>query len=779
MGFRVRLASFLVATLALVQFATAALVYGVTRGELVGEGGRQLAVAADAFARQLDGVAERLVESVQVLSQDYALRSAVAQHEHATLLSAMRNHGRRVGAARMLLLDLDGVVRADTADAGYAGAPFRYASLFERARKRSAASLAASEDRAYWMVLAPVHAPDLIGVIAAEIPVDERILAQLREQSALPHELELVAARGASWVPLTQRRGGASLVAAVMGGGAAPPREPIVVEADGREFVALAKPLSVAPESAPVTAVFGYSLDAALQPYRSVGMAWAGVLALGLAAALAGAVLIAGGVSRPLEALATAARRIAAGDYRPPEAVAGAGEISQLGTALTNMARAIGEREARIRHQAGHDAVTDLPNRVTAEATIQRGLGGPVRDGALLLVGLPRLAEITKTIGHAIADRLIRDVAGRLRAAVDGQLLARATDNEIALWLPGADQAAAVSAAFRLLGVLAEPYREAELAIDIHPSAGIALFPAHGAQASTLLQRAEVALFAALGSADAVAVYDPATDPHRPERLMLMGDLRAAIERDELRLHYQPRLDIARGIVDGAEGLVRWQHPHRGMIPPDAFIGLAEETGNIRRLTRWALVAGVAQARQWSERGWDLRVAVNVSARDLDDADLPQRVDELLSAHRVPAHRLMIEITESAVMARPDAALQVLRRLADRGVDLAIDDFGVGQSSLAYLHRLPVRELKIDRAFLKDVSTNVEDQAIVRSIVELGQRLGYRVTAEGVESAAALEFLAGVGCDHAQGYHIAAALPAAGFEAFYAGRVRPPHARVS
>jgi diguanylate cyclase (GGDEF)-like protein len=457
-----------------------------------------------------------------------------------------------------------------------------------------------------------------------------------------------------------------------------------------------------------------------------------------------------------------------------PEPLGGAGEIGQLGAAFTNMARAIGEREERIRHQAGRDTVTDLPNRLAADADIQRVLlAEPSRPGALLLIGLSRLPEITKTMGHAISDRLMHDAAQRARLPAGAGTMARVGDSELSVWLPGADKSAAISAAFRILNALAEPYREADVAIDTAPAAGIALFPAHGAQASGLMQRAEVALFAALGSADAVAVYDPATDPHRPERLILMAELRTAVERDELRLHYQPKVNLATGAIDGAEGLVRWQHPKRGPIAPDAFIGLAEETGNIRRLTRWVLAAGVAQAQLWRARGWDLRVAVNVSARDLDDVDLPRRVGELLSAHGIPARHLAIEITESAVMARPDAAMQVLRRLSELGVDLAIDDFGIGQSSFAYLHRLPVRELKIDRTFVKDLSRNIEDQAIVRSIVELGQRLGYRVTAEGVEDAVALEYLTRVGCHHAQGFHIAAALPAGMFDVFAEKRMRP------
>jgi EAL domain-containing protein (putative c-di-GMP-specific phosphodiesterase class I) len=252
-----------------------------------------------------------------------------------------------------------------------------------------------------------------------------------------------------------------------------------------------------------------------------------------------------------------------------------------------------------------------------------------------------------------------------------------------------------------------------------------------------------------------------------------MGDLREAIAHDRIDMHYQPKLDLATGRIDSVEALVRWRHPLQGAIAPDMFVPLAEESGNIRRLTRWALATGIAQAGRWQEAGRNVRMSINVSARDLDDPELPRRVAELLSVHRVPPGSIVLEITESAIMGKPDAAIAVLRRLAEQGIDLAIDDFGVGQSSFAYLRRLPVRELKIDKTFVARLGTVREDQLIVQSIVELGHNLGYRVTAEGVDDAGALAWLASIGCDHAQGYLIAKAMPEADFEAFLAASAWP------
>jgi len=774
MGFRTRIAIFFVAALVAVQGLTALLVYRVAREELVAEGQRQLQVAAHAFARQLEDVSGRVAAGVQVMALDFALRSAIAQHDEATLLSALRNHGRRVGAAQMLLVGVDGRIDADTRGAFALGAPFPYTDLTDRALQRPAAAVVSFGSGAYWMVVVPVFAPDLVGFIAAAIPVDDRLLARLQDQSSLPRDVEL-ASRGPDgrWQVLARGSGAGGLagqLAAAAGGDmSTQPRTALV---GGREFVVQAVRLDSSAQSPPVAAVLGYSVDEALRPYRSVAVAWGGLTLLGLLAGLAGAWLIARSVSRPVERLAASARRIAEGDYTGIDDAtlrdAGQDELGQLAAAFATMASAIREREARIREQASHDLVTGLPNRAAAETAIAQSLAARA-GGALLMVGLARVQEVVKTLGHEVCDRMMREAGQRLHAPARGGEVARATDTEFSVFLAGAGREGAAAAAFRIVEALGEPYREADLTLDFAPAVGIALAPAHGTTAGTLLRHAEVALIAAIASGDDVCVYDPATDPHRPERLSLMGELREAISGESLELQYQPKLALADGRVDACEALVRWPHPVLGPVSPDAFVPLAEESGNIRQLTRWVLAAGIAQAARWRAQGRDLRMSLNVSARDLDDVELPRRVADLLAIHGVPPESIVLEITESAIMGKPDAAIAVLRRLAGQGIDLAIDDFGIGQSSFAYLRRLPVRELKIDRTFVARLGHSREDQEIVRSIIDLGHRLGYRVTAEGVEDAATLAWLAEAGCDHAQGYFVARPMATAAFDAFLAG----------
>jgi predicted signal transduction protein with EAL and GGDEF domain len=767
MGFRFRLASFFVATLIAVQALTAVLVYEVTRHELIAEGQRQLAVAAGAFARQLDDVSERVASSVQVLSLDYALRAAIANRDEATLLSALRNHGRRVGATQMLVLDVDGRIEADTRAMYPNGSRFPYADLVDQALERPAAAVVATDGHADWMVVVPVFAPDLVGFIAAAIPIDDARLTQLQRQSALPRSVELAAKTAHGWRVVARGRGSIPLATQLAAQHATLPRRPQVIDAGGREYVTQAVWLNRSHGSSPVVAVLGYSVDEALQPYRRVAVAWAGLLTLGLLVGLIGAWLIARGVSRPVEQLAASARRIESGDYSPAPIPARGDEIGALATAFATMAQSIREREAHILFQAGHDPVTGLPNRIAATSAIAHALTASAEgECAVLMIGLGRLPEITRAMGHAVCDRLMFDTGRRLLGPADGRLLARATETEFLLFLPVASKSDAVAAGFRIIEALTEPYREEDLTLDLAPAVGIALTSAHDDDPSALMRHAGVALLGALRSDDPVALYDPATDPHRPERLSLMGDLRIALEHDRVQMHYQPKLDLATGRIDGAEGLVRWQHPTLGAIAPDEFIVLAEETGNIRRLTRWALSTGIAQASRW--RDPQIRVAINISARDLEDASLPRRVAELLAAHSVPGERIALEVTESAIMHRPDAAIAVLDQLAALGIDIAIDDFGVGQSSFAYLRRLPVRELKIDKTFVAQLAGDGQDRTIVRSIVELGHRLGCRVTAEGVEDATSLAYLTSIGCDHAQGFLIARALPVSAFDAFLA-----------
>jgi diguanylate cyclase (GGDEF)-like protein len=715
-----------------------------------------LSANAGAFVAQMNDLSASVANGVQIMSLDYGLRSAIGARDKETILSVLRNHGRRVGASRMQLLDLDGTIQADTLDNAGSVRSFAFPDMLAHAFSERAAAVAVIDDKAFWVVVVPIYAPQPVGLVVASIPVDNAMISHMQQLSALPRDVELATPNGPGHYTVVARGSSQSgLTASFSSSDRSLPSRPTAVTIAGRDYLVLAQLLRQPKGSGAVYAVLGYSLDDALRPYKAVWHAWLALLVLGLGAGLLVSWLVARGVSRPLEALASAARRIAGGDYRDAPDVRRRDEIGELAKAFRTMGDAVRERELRIRHQAMHDGVTGLPNRAAAEEAIDQDLAtAQGQQGALLIVGVTRLPDIIKTIGHALADRLMRDAGARVGQAAGTHYVARATDTQFAVWLRGADRVEAISVAFRVMDALGQPYQEADIDMDMGPAVGIALAPSHGERAAALLRRAEVAEFAAVGSTRGVDVYDPKADPHRPERLSLMSELRAAIDSDALELYYQPKRRLLDGHSDGAEALVRWPRPGRGMVSPEQFVAIAEETGNIGRLTRWVLARGIAQAAELARAGEPMRISINLSARDIGDMELPDRVAHLLRTHRLPASSLTLEVTESAVIGEPEAALQVLRRLADMGIDMAIDDFGVGQTSFAYLRRLPVKELKIDKMFVQHLATDETDRVIVRSLVELGHRLGYRVTAEGVEDEATIAFLGGVGCDHAQGFHV-------------------------
>jgi len=422
------------------------------------------------------------------------------------------------------------------------------------------------------------------------------------------------------------------------------------------------------------------------------------------------------------------------------------------------------QAEEALHRQALHDALTGLPNRTLLGDRVGHALAAAHRDHAplaLFVMDLDRFKEVNDTLGHDAGDALLREVSRRLQGALRASdTVARLGGDEFAVLLPGDDRDSAVATARKLLDALGEPVTLREQGVVAGGSIGIALYPAHGADAATLLRHADVAMYAAKRAGTGHALYTPAHDQHTPGRLALISALHGAIARGELRLYYQPTVDVADGRVRLVEALARWQHPEQGLLPPDAFIPLAEQTGLIVPLTRWALDTAVRQVRAWRDDGLDLGVAVNLSARALHDPDLPAAIAALLAAHAVPAARLRVELTESAVMAHPTGALDVLTRLAGLGVRIAIDDFGTGYSSLAYLTRLPVDEIKIDKSFVTHMTTESDDATIVASTIGLGHSLGLSFVAEGVEDARTWQTLEALSCDGVQGFYVSRALPA-------------------
>ncbi len=433
--------------------------------------------------------------------------------------------------------------------------------------------------------------------------------------------------------------------------------------------------------------------------------------------------------------------------------------VALLSLTVRGHRRLLVTERARAVHDSLHDALTGLPNRTLLADRFDQALAIAKRTNstaALLLIDLDRFKEVNDTFGHHYGDELLTQVGPRLRAALrDSDTVARLGGDEFAVLLPDiAGTDAAIAVAEKLRQTLDAPFPVEGIDLDLEASIGVVLSGHHGEDATTLLQRADIAMYVAKTKNLGVFAYDPELDRHSPARLALLGDLRRALERDELVLHYQPKVSVSSGEVVGAEALVRWQHPTRGLVFPDDFIPVAEHTGLIGTLTHYVLDTAVAQARTWADTGRPLAVSVNLSARNLLDDGLADQVAAILAAHEVPAALLELEVTETAIMTEPVRARRVLGRLASLGVRISIDDFGAGYTSLGQLKTLPINELKIDRSFVMTMMDIPSDALIVHSVIDLGHNLGLTIVAEGVETEDALTTLAGFGCDIAQGYQI-------------------------
>ncbi|WP_225753417.1 bifunctional diguanylate cyclase/phosphodiesterase [Actinotalea sp. Marseille-Q4924] len=408
--------------------------------------------------------------------------------------------------------------------------------------------------------------------------------------------------------------------------------------------------------------------------------------------------------------------------------------------------------------QATHDSLTSLGNRDRLLSRLGHALDATADDRGtgpgLVLLDLDHFKDINDTLGHPVGDRLLRQVADRLRTALDDDRDAsRLGGDEFAVVVDG-DLEETLAVAQALLDSLEQPMRIGELELLVRASAGVAVAPAHGTDAETLMKNADIALYHAKLERDRISAFSPEFDVNTVDRLQLLADLRTALDTDQLAVAYQPQVDLTTRRTVGVEALVRWNHPTRGFVPPDDFIPLAENSGLIGELTTYVLDGALSSLAEWRTRGHDVLLAVNLSARHLSDLALPRSVREALARHDVPASALILEVTETGILSDPARVDAVIAALRETGVAIAVDDYGTGHASLNYLKRLEIDELKIDRSFVSDMGNDHHDFVIVRSTIALARDLGLRVVAEGIEDEGTAQTLHGMGCHVGQGYHL-------------------------
>ncbi|WP_250455518.1 EAL domain-containing protein [Caballeronia sp. ATUFL_M2_KS44] len=713
----------------------------------------QLSVAERVFGQVLRSNSQQLTQAASVAASDFGFREAVATHDSKTVASALQNHGDRIHADAVMLVDLDGKLIADSDGAAHEGMAFPFPHLIRTvAQKGDASSFGMIGGKAYQLVAVPVKAPIVIAWVVMGFAIDDVLARQMSSLTSLDVSFLTVDERG-RWDVVASSLPEASRVRL---------KDQAQLADDGYAT----RMVRLHSEGRTVAVLLDRSLKEALAPFRRLQSALLLITMLGVIVSIVGSVLTARSVTRPLAALAQFSRRVGQGDYSGPIEIRHQDEIGELASAFNQMQEGIVERESRITELAYMDRLTGLPNRALFNDRLQHAIvaaSGSRRPLSVMMMDLDRFKLVNDTLGHPIGDMLLCEVAGRLRAALHRQTdtVARLGGDEFAVLLPEGDLAAARVVAARMLRALEEPITIEGQLVDVGASIGIVIYPEHGTDMNVLLRRADIAMYAAKRANLGHALYDARHDHNSAERLSLMGELRQAVEHDQLTLYYQPKVDLATHRVTHVEALVRWDHPTRGFVSPDQFIPFAEQTGYIKTITRWVADKAIAQCAAWQAEGIELAVSVNVSARELILSSLPEMFQSLLEKHGVAPDRLWIEITESAIMEDPNHAIETLDRLHALGIRLSIDDFGTGYSSLSYLKRMPVDELKIDKSFVMGMTHHKDDETIVRSTIDLGHNMGLKVVAEGVENEAMMQRLNALGCDLAQGFHLSRPLPPA------------------
>lgn len=767
---RARIAVVFVLLMLVVQVAAFAVINTVISANARGNANEQLAVAERVFDQVLRTNRDELRQAATIVAADYGFRAAVGTHDESTVASALKNHGDRVHADVVMLATLDGVLLADSHGPAAPGTPFPWPALINAAlHDGDAGAIGVLNGRLYQLVAVPVKAPLPIGWVTMGFVIDDALATQMRSITSLdvsfvddPKSGLASAARQvlASSLPPGSRRAlqnalGASGSAHLIIGSS------IATLPDG-DYAMRQFPLPSGNDA--VTVVLQRSLNDVMAPYRKLQSTLLFITLIGLGISVAGSFFTARSVTRPIAALTRFARQIGRGEVTDPLDITRQDEISELAVAFNQMRDGIAERESKIIDLAYLDRLTGLPNRALFNERLQEAMSVAEKMDyplSVMMMDLDRFKYVNDTLGHHIGDLLLIEVGKRLRSNLprESDTLARLGGDEFAILLPTDNAVAAQSAALHILEALEQPLTIEGQLVDVSASVGIVSYPDHGSDVNTLLRRADVAMYTAKRANLGFALYDVRNDQHNPERLSLMSELRMAVEHDQLKLYYQPKVDLATNSVKYVEALVRWVHPVRGFIAPDQFIPFAEQTGYIKTISRWVADRAVRQCREWRDMGIELDVSINVSARDLINSGLPETIEALLKKHNVSPRWIWIEITESAILDDPNHAIETLDRLHALGVRLSIDDFGTGYSSLTYLKRMPVDELKIDKSFVMGMAEDKDDETIVRSTIDLGHNMGLKVVAEGVESEAMLDRLKVLHCDLAQGFHVSRPLP--------------------
>lgn len=756
---KVRILSLLGILLGLVSLAVLAAVWHSTTTHARQQLSQSLQLGEQVLRQALANRQTQLVNSVEVLTADFGFKQAVATADSATILSVLQNHGSRISADLMTLLSLDGKVIASTLSIDSSEQQSALDELLNRSVQDGAvATIIALDDALFQIILMPVRAPVPIAIAAIGFQIDQGLAEQLKSITLLEISFAMQNTRGetAQITTLSRDRDTHSYP---LEGAMTQMRLPFL-SPDYYAYRELLLNDSGAQQQ--VTVRLFASLDHAFAEFDKLQLEIIAITLLTLSLALLGGAIFSRRLTRPVFQLLNLTQDIASGNYNKSLSIdESVSELTELASAFKSMQQGIQEREDRITFQATHDPLTGSLNRQQLLAQFSQLITERASCHlAVVCMNIRDFRVVNETFGYAIGDECLKIIHRRLEEE---------SANTLVNARVGADEFIAVvkvhgaldSIVERLKGLLEQTCPVESMTIPIAFNMGVADYPNHDQTAEGIVQKASIALDIARRDNLGIAHYRPGMEEDRTRRLQLLNALKQVLsqDNDQLRLNYQPKLSVARGEVLRAEALIRWIHPEQGFISPELFIPLAEQAGLIGRITDWVVARVIQDIRQWREEGFELQVAINLSAQDLSRPELLDAIHRQLLLHDLPTHALAFEITESAVMEDAEQAINLLNRFRESGFDLAIDDFGTGFSSLSQLKNMPVTELKIDRSFVMQLPARSDDQIIVRSTLELARNFQLEVVAEGVEDRETLDLLGQWGCEWAQGYFISKPIP--------------------
>ena len=728
----------------------------------------QLTIGEKVFLSLLNQNGESLSQGARILAIDYGFREAIGSHDNETILSALSNQQKRLGADISVFYTSANESLIISGNLSHDDIQPVVHQLVENAQANfDTRSFAIFQDEPYQLVAVPIKAPLTIGWIIMGFKIDNTLAVKLQKLSNL--QVTFISSMSHDhW----------SLVASTLTG---PEIESTMTNSSnlidttsmhreiningtsyGSRYVAILN----SPNQV-LYAVLQRSIDEATAPYKNLQLTLLILTIFGAFVIAISIYFVSKFITKPITDLVLVAKSLEQGNYDVSIATDRKDELGKLSRSFISMSEAISSREKSISRLAYFDELTQLPNRTSFMLRLNKELAEAAltqRKLSIFVLNLNRFKQINNILGHEEGDEILRIVAEKIKSSARNQdFVARIAGVQFALIHPYTSTDEALNLAAQLSKIFESPILISMQSVDVSVSIGIATFPEHAINDEKLLTNAEIAMQVAKSKQLGIVVFDKSYDINNPTNLSMASELKNAIADNQLIMYVQPKIDIATSKLSSLEALVRWKHPEKGFIFPDQFIPFAEQTGYIQLISAWMLNEAGKYSQIWNTMDLRHPIAVNISTRDLIDQELPEKINEIFKTYNIDQSSLSLEITESSIMDDPVRALATLDKLSAMNIKLSIDDFGTGYSSLAYLKRLPVNELKIDKSFILKMEQDESDKKIVQSTIDLGHNLGLKVVAEGVENIIVWDLLRDMGCDSGQGYYMAKPMPASDF----------------